>query len=59
PYGMCWDGELLLAQSMVPGFRPDEPYRRFLEDVLREPLERAGLCRTAHLLAAYWRSRRL
>ena len=60
PYGMCWEGELLLTQLMVPGFRPNEPFRRFLEDaVLREPLERASLCRTAHILAAYWRSRRL
>ena len=60
PYGMCWEGELLLTQLMVPGFRTNEPFRRFLEDaVLREPLERASLCRTAHILAAYWRSRRL
>ena len=60
PYGMCWDGELLLTQLMVPGFRPDEQFCRFLEQaVLSQPLERAGLCRTAHLLAAYWRFRTL
>lgn len=60
PYGMCWDGELLLTQLMVPGFRPDAQVRAFLENsVLQQPLETSGLCRTAHILAAYWRSRRV
>lgn len=59
PYGMCWEGELLLTQLMVPGFRPDAQFRAFLENaVLQQPLEKAGLCRTAHVLAAYWRLRR-
>lgn len=48
------------AQLMVPGFKPGAQFRAFLESaVLQQPLEKAGFCRTSHILAAYWRAHRL
>ena len=58
PYGMCWDGELLLTQLMDPSFAPSADFEAFLtEAVLNKGLATAGLCRVAHIFAAYWRAR--
>lgn len=59
PYGMCWDGELLLTQLMAPSGGLDAQGRAFLEAaVKRQDLTKSGVCRAAHVFAAYWRHRR-
>ena len=60
PYGMCWDGELVLAMLMVPG-RPDAETAQVLleQAVARQDLATSGVLRAAHIMAAYWRWRAL
>ena len=59
PYGMCWDGELLLAQLLSPGWVVSRETETFLDEaVRRRDLSRAGVCRQAHVLASFWRWRR-
>ena len=59
PYGMCWDGELLLTQLMDPADGLDDRGRAFLAAaVKRQDLAKSGVCRAAHIFAAYWRNRR-
>ena len=54
--GMCWEGELLLAQLLSPTFRPDRAFDDFLSSaVMGRDLGRTDFCRIAHLTAAYWR----
>ena len=56
PYGMCWDGELALTQLMAPTFpAPDELAAFVAATVRRQDLARSGVCRVAHVMAAYWR----
>ena len=58
PYGMCWDGELALTQLMAPTFpAPDELAAFVAATVRRQDLARSGVCRVAHVMAAYWRLR--
>lgn len=61
PYGMCWEGELLLTQLMAAPQRPFlDCSRSFLDEtVRRRDLTRSGVCRTAHVMAAYWRWRKI
>ena len=57
PYGMCWDGELLLTQLMVPESELSGGLRRFLdESVHRVNLTKSDVCRQAHIMAALWRA---
>ena len=57
-YGMCWDGELLLAMLMAPERMRPKWLPRFLEEaVLRSDLKTSGTPRAAHVMAAFWRSR--
>lgn len=57
-YGMCWDGELALTQLIAPGCPRPEMERSFLEQtVRRSDLAASGVCRAAHVMAAYWRAR--
>lgn len=59
PYGMCWDGELALTQLMSPPCPDPDGLRTFIEQtILRQDLTRSGVCRAAHVMAAYWRARR-
>ena len=59
PYGMCWDGELLLAQLLSPGWVVSRETETFLDEaVRRRDLSHAGVCRQAHVLASFWRWRR-
>lgn len=56
PYGMTWDGELVLTQLMDPGFIWGGLNERFLMDsILREDLTKGGWCRAAHIYAALWK----
>ncbi len=58
-YGMCWDGELALTQLLVPGSPSMDCLCPFLErTICRSDPSRWGVCRAAHLMAAYWRARR-
>lgn len=60
PYGMTWDGELILAELMDPAYAWDERDEDFLlQSVDREDLAQGGWCRAAHIYAAYWKYRRL
>lgn len=57
PYGMCWDGELLLTGLMVPGSENLDILDGFLvESIKRRKLERSDLCRVAHIMSAYFRA---
>ena len=58
PYGMCWDGELVLAMLMAPG-QPDATTAQALleQAVARQNLATSGVIRAAHIMAAYWRFR--
>ena len=59
PYGMCWDGELALTQLMAPEIPDRAELAAFVaETVRRQDLARSGVCRAAHVMAAYWRLRR-
>ena len=56
PYGMCWDGELLLAQMLDPNFKLSDDDLKFIgEAITRKAPEYMGWCRAAHMYAAYWR----
>jgi len=58
-YGMCWDGELALTQLLAPGSPGSDSLRPFLElTIRRSDPNRWGVCRAAHVMAAYWRARR-
>jgi len=58
PYGMCWDGELLLTQMMDPSFAPSADFEAFLtKAVLEGGLNTAGITRVMHIFASYWRWR--
>lgn len=58
-YGMCWDGELALAQLLAPESPCSDSLRPFLELTIRRSApNRWGVCRAAHVMAAYWRARR-
>ena len=60
PYGMCWDGELLLTMFMTPGTPDAEVADPFLEQAVnRSDLSKSGIIRASHVMAAYWRSRAL
>lgn len=75
PYGMCWDGELMLTKLMDPSYTPDYGFRAFLDAALlrcepgwseehtKEPQQTGasgdGWCRTAHICSAFWRLERL
>ena len=57
-YGMCWDGELSLTMLMAPGKRQCPTLQPFLaQTIQRSDLTGSGVCRAAHVMAAYWRSR--
>ena len=57
-YGMCWDGELCLAMLMAPGQPQLQTLRPFLnQTIMRSDLTTSGVCRAAHVMAAYWRAR--
>ena len=57
-YGMCWDGELALTQLLAPGSPDSDSLRPFLElTIRRSDPKQWGVCRAAHLMAAYWRAR--
>lgn len=59
-YGMCWDGELALTQLLVPGTPCSASLRPFLELTIRRSDPKVwGVCRAAHVMAAYWRARRI
>ncbi len=58
PYGMCWDGELLLTMFMTPGVPDAEVAAPFLEQAVnRSDLSKSRIIRASHVMAAYWRSR--
>ena len=58
PYGMCWDGELLLTMFMTPGVPDAEVAAPFLEQAVnRSDLSTSGIIRSSHIMAAYWRGR--
>ena len=60
PYGMCWDGELALTQLMAPTIPDPAELAAFVDaSVRRQDLARGGVCRAAHVMAAYWRGRRV
>jgi len=57
-YGMCWDGELALTMLMTPGCRQNATLQPFLDQTIRRAdLTKSGVCRAAHVMAAYWRAR--
>ena len=56
PYGMCWDGELALTQLMAPDLSEASEVETFVEAMIRRRnLTTSGVCRAAHVMAAYWR----
>ncbi len=58
PYGMCWDGELALTQLMAPTVPAPAELESFVDQMIRRGnLARSGVCRAAHVMAAYWRLR--
>ena len=58
-YGMCFDGELSLTMAMWPAATDALLRANFLAQVVnRENLQKAGTCRVAHVLAAWWRAER-
>ena len=58
PYGMCWDGELALTQLMAPDVPERGELETFVEATIRRrDLMTSGVCRVAHVMAAYWRTR--
>ncbi len=58
PYGMCWDGELVLTMFMTPGIPDLETATALLDQaVVRSDLAKSGVIRAAHVMAAYWRAR--
>lgn len=58
PYGMCWDGELLLTMFMTPGVPDAEVAATLLgQAVSRSDLTKSGVIRASHVMAAYWRGR--
>lgn len=60
PYGMTWDGELILSELMDPSYAWGERDERFLlQSVGREDLTQGGWCRASHIYAAYWKYRKL
>lgn len=59
PYGMCWDGELALTQLMAPTMPDRAEVEKFVgQSIRRGALEKGGICRIAHVMAAYWRLQR-
>ena len=60
PYGLCWEGELLLAQLMDPSVVPDDTLKGFLASSLERnnPFE-ADWYRICHMCAAIWRMERV
>ena len=57
-YGMCWDGELCLAMLMTSSPLQLQTLRPFLcQTIMRSDLTTSGVCRAAHVMAAYWRAR--
>ena len=59
-YGMCWDGELLMTILMARDrFDPGTVHPFLAQTVRRADLNKSGVCRVAHVMAAYWRTRAL
>ena len=57
---LCACGEAALAQLMAKDFAfMGEQMKLLYTSIMESDMARIGTCRTAHLLAAYWRARKL